>query len=257
MNRNPGPIAILGALAEELSPIEKALTGRRVVREAGGVYLAGMLAGQPVAVARTGIGVRSARKAADWLARAASPSVLIALGFCGGLREGLAAGDLVLAEEVYEPPAPEGEGPRQWPVEEGLLGAVLAAVPDGLRVERGRIVTARKVLARSEEKRSFGDRHQALAVDMESSGIARAANVHDLKAIYVRAVVDDLAYDWPLDFGPLLTPEGRLRPLKALAAFLRRPSALQAIPDLRGRAQLAAASLERFAIAAVGALAHL
>jgi adenosylhomocysteine nucleosidase len=255
MNRDPGPIAILAALGEELSPIEKALTGRRLIREGGGAYLAGTLAGHPVAVARTGIGARSARRVADWLARTASPSLLIAVGFCGGLREGLAAGDLVLAEEIYEPPAPEGEGPREWQVEQDLLGAVLAAVPAGLRVERGRIVTARTILTSSAEKRSFGDRHGALAVDMESSGVARAANVHDLKAIYARAVVDDLAYDWPLDFGPLLTPEGRLRPLKALAAILRRPSALKALPDLRGRARLAASSLERFAIAAVGTLA--
>ena len=35
-----GPIAILGAFAEELSPIEKALTGRRLVHAEGGTYLA-------------------------------------------------------------------------------------------------------------------------------------------------------------------------------------------------------------------------
>ena len=84
-----------------------------------------------------------------------------------------------LAAEVLDPPPPDGEGPRTWEPDAGLLAAARtalgAAPPGGPRILEGRLVTARAVLGTGDLKRAFGERHGSLAVDMESAGAARAA----------------------------------------------------------------------------------
>jgi adenosylhomocysteine nucleosidase len=250
----PRPIAILAAVREEISPLERALGARRRVEVEGGSYLAGNLSGRPVALLRTGIGAHAARRAADWLIRTVGPGALVATGFAGALEEGLGLGDLVLAEEVYDPPAPEGEGPREWASDPDLLSAARSAVKDGLRARVGRIASSRSVLGAAREKRDFGERHQAMAVDMESSGVARAANVHDTRVVYVRAVIDEMDYDLPLDTSKLLTAEGEVRPLSLLSALLRRPAAFRGLAELRRRSLRAAESLARYVPALVAAL---
>jgi len=244
-NARARPLAILAALREELSPIERLLEGRHRVRAEGGVYTAGSIAGRPVVLARTGVGARAARRVADWLIRTAAPRAIIGVGFAAGLKEGLDCGHLVLGEVVYEPPAPEGEGPREWQSDPDLLLVARSAAGEGPEVQVGRIATTRTVLSTAEMKRAFGERHQALVADMESSGVARAGNVHDAPAVYLRAVVDPVDFDLPLDFGALLTPEGGLRPLRTLAAVLRRPAALRGLADLRRRSLRAAETLAR------------
>ncbi len=241
---SPGPIAILAALRDELSPIERRLTGRRRVRAEGGSYAAGFLGGREVVLAQTGVGSQAARQAADWLIRSASPGVLIGVGFAGGLKPGLALGDIAIADEVHDPPPPDGDGPRTWTSDAEQLEAARAACTGGVRLHVGRIASSRAVLASGEAKRAFGERHGALATDMESAGIARMANVHDLPALYVRAILDDADYDLPpIDFARILTPEGSVRPFRALGAILRRPSALARLPELRRRTRRAAEAL--------------
>jgi adenosylhomocysteine nucleosidase len=238
------PIAVLAALREELSLLERVLGRRR--RGRGESEAAGEVAGRPVLLARTGMGARAARAAADRLIRSSRPRAILAVGFAGGLTAEAAAGDLILASEIYEPPPPEGDGPRQWPADPELLAAARSLRVEGLNVREGRIAASRAFLATSGSKREFGLRHRALAVDMESSGIARAANVHDVPVLYLRVVLDEVGYDWPLDFGPLLTPEGTVRPLRLLGALLRRPRALQGLAELRDRTRGGARTLARY-----------
>jgi adenosylhomocysteine nucleosidase len=227
---------------------------RREVRTGGSGYTTGELAGRPIILACTGIGARAARRVSDWLIRAARPRALIAVGFAGGLAEGLSAGDLVLAEEIYEPPPPEGEGPREWRSDAALLAAALEAAVNAPRFQVGRMVTVRALTTSSSARRELAERHHAVAVDMESSGIARAANVHDVPALYARAVVDEVGYDWPLDFSALLNPEGRVRPLAVALRLLRKPSASRGLLDLFNRSRRAGETLARYLPALVAAL---
>ncbi len=241
---SPCPAAILAALRVELSPIENRLAGRRMVRAEGGSYVAGRLGGHEVILAQTGVGSQAARQAADWLIRGAHPGILIGAGFAGGLRPELATGDIAIAGEVHDPPPPDGDGPRTWTSDAELLEAARKACTDGVRLHVGRISSSRTVLASGEAKRAFGERHGAIATDMESAGIARMANVHDRKALYVRVILDDIDYELPpIDFARILTPGGSVRPFRALGVILSRPSLLAKLPELRQRAHKAAEAL--------------
>ncbi len=237
----PRPVAVLAALREEMAPLLRRLADPRKAGAAARAYTAGTISGRPVALVRTGIGVQAARTAAEWVFRELSPAATLSMGFAGGLRDDLRPGDLVLASEVFEPPPPEGEGPRQWEADPRLLECIRKG-GDGKWTE-GRIATVRRALQTAEEKREFGKRHGSIAVDMESSGIARAANALGTPVVYLRAIVDDAAFDLPLDFTKVLTPDGRLNPLGAIGAILGRPKALLALRELRRRARIGAESL--------------
>lgn len=256
----PGPIALIAALQEEVSYIARILEGRCRMQDPGGSWESGSLEGRPIILARSGIGHQAARACADRIIGDGKPSCVIALGFGGGLQEALRPGDLVIAAEVHDPPPPDGEGPRIWEADGGLLSAAWRAAGErllpsggagaggiaGQRIFSGRISTTRAMLHSPAAKRAFADRHGALAVDMESSGACRSANVHGTPILCLRAVVDDVDFEMPPEIAGLLTPEGQVRPFAALGTFLRKPSIAAVLPELRRRSKAAGEALARF-----------
>jgi adenosylhomocysteine nucleosidase len=253
----PRPLAILAALKEELAAIRLRLGDPCLVNSGGRSYLRGTIDGLPVALVRTGMGLEAAGTSAEWVFRALSPFATVSTGFAGGLRDDLRPGDLVLATEVFDPPPPDGQGPRAFRGDPELFDSakkiVRTAVMEGtgqrraareLRMVEGRVATVREALSSSMAKRAFGDAHAALAVDMESAAIARAAGAAGARVLYLRAIVDEAGLDLPLDvIAKIMTPEGRLRIGAAVGAVLRRPSALIALEGLRRRSGVGAENL--------------
>jgi adenosylhomocysteine nucleosidase len=142
-----------------------------------------------VLVLETGIGPERAGRALSWLFDSPRleqlpyrPKVVISAGFCGGLQEDRAVGDIILAEEVVDA---DGHGwPTTWP---GELPAGEWRPP----LHRGRLLSVPRIIGTAEEKQALGRKHQALAVDMESATIARWCQKHDVPFGCVRAVSDD------------------------------------------------------------------
>ena len=247
---NPPPIALLCAVRDEFRPLLRLLTAPKPFRAAGGSALSGTIGGRPVVLVGSGMGARAARRTAEWVLSVANPAVLVSCGFAGGLSDSVQTGDVVVANELFDPAPPEGNGPREWSIEPERLAAVRAAWPENLRRVEGRVASSSRVLSLSTGKRDFGRRHNAIAVDMESSGIARAANVRDVPVLVVRVILDDVNFDWPIDFAPLVSDEGRLRPWKLLTAIARRPSALPALIEVGRSGRRVAEDLSR-ALAAI------
>ncbi|MEO6879698.1 MAG: 4-hydroxy-3-methylbut-2-enyl diphosphate reductase [Mycobacteriaceae bacterium] len=142
-----------------------------------------------VDVVRTGMG-----------AVAAGPRPTLVAGVGGGLDPRCRPGDLVVASEVRGPDATVSSPSAP------LLAAALRRL--GLTVHLGPIVTSEDVVhgARRRELAGTG----ALAVDMESAGLAAAADGYPFAV--VRAVVDTAA-------DPLLRPATAARGVRALRAL--------------------------------------
>ena len=87
---------------------------------------------------------------------------LISIGFAGGLCDSLRAGELVLAEAVIEP-----ESGERFACSEGLLPMCSG--------RRGILLSVPQVVSAAEQKHLLARRWGALAVDMESGGVARVA----------------------------------------------------------------------------------
>jgi hypothetical protein len=173
-----------------------------------------------VLVLETGVGTGRARAALDWLlARPAlanvvyRPRLVLSAGFCGALDEQLRVGDVLLATEVADT---HGRcRPTTWP---GALPAGEWRPP----LHRGRLLTSPGLLADPGQKVALGQRHGALAVDMESAAVAEACAGACVPFACVRAVSDDARTALSPRLVALLAG-GRVSPLRLLTNLARAP----------------------------------
>jgi adenosylhomocysteine nucleosidase len=238
-------IAIISALGAELRPLKRSLDGVEALRLGSSSALRGRLAGLEVLLLATGVGPERAFEATSRLLDGCRVDLLLGIGFGGGLAPSLAAGDLVVAEEVQTPGPPLGSGPGGLRAAPDLLQKALAVEAEGYRLLSGRLLTVTRLLRTAAEKLELGSASGAAVADMESWGIARAAAGAGAPALFARAVVDEAAYSFPFDCGRLLASDGRLRPLE-LCRALAAPRSAAALWSLGRRSRRAASSIASF-----------
>ena len=142
-----------------------------------------------VSVVRTPMGTRAARGLEAWSARHGLPAVLVSTGFAGGADEGLATGDLVLAETVRA-------GDAEIRVDAQLVDQACAALArDGLPVTVGPFASVEAVASAETKRRSAGD--GAVAVDMESGPLAEWARRREVPFLALRVVLDPIGMEIP------------------------------------------------------------
>lgn len=107
-------------------------------------------------------------------------SLVISAGFAGGTQAGFQVGDLIMASEVRE----ESSGRILKP----------SWLPDGFRDQArfGPLVTVPHLLAEPAAKSERGVRFQAMAVEMETAGIALAAEEAGVRWVALRAILDPM-----------------------------------------------------------------
>jgi adenosylhomocysteine nucleosidase len=170
---------------------------------------------------QSGIGIDRARDAAVRLAESGA-SALASFGLSGGLDPGRAPGDLIVAEAVLE------DGPSGietvWSGESSLTKTILGDLgSQGLSAFGGPVVASRRPVPGAEEKSSLRRKSGALAVDMESSGVARAAVEANLPFFCIRAVCDPADRSVPEDLVSLVDSAGRIRFQSVLARLVMNP----------------------------------
>jgi adenosylhomocysteine nucleosidase len=105
-----------------------------------------------------------------------------------------------------------------------------------------------------EEKKQLGEKHSAIAVDMESLAVAQACRDLGQRFMAVRVISDDLSADLPPEVLSVIGSTGAVRVGSALGSLWRRPSSLKDMWRLRETAHLAA---ERLASVLDGVLVQL
>ena len=159
----------------------------------------------PFIVVETGMGAERAYRGARELIRARVGG-LVSWGTAVGLTPGLETGALVVPAEVRD-----HQGRRYTP-DAALQGRVTPGVrPTGVLAE------AVAPLCTLEQKLRYAKQHGAVAADMETAAIAKAAKAANLPFAVVRAVVDDLQSEIPPWVIRAVTPRGRAR----VSAFTR------------------------------------
>jgi len=184
------------------------------------------------------VGLGAARLGSRWpsLLDGLDRPLVISAGLCGGLDPRLAPGDLLLPEHVV---GPAGELHHVTP---SCHRSAVARAPSA---STGPLVTTRDVVATPEAKAALFARTGAVAADMESAHILRAAAGAGLPSLVVRGVSDDARQSLPPELIRLVTPEGTMR-LAGAMALITRPAVLPVALGLRratGRALRAVAGL--------------
>lgn len=162
------------------------------------------------------------------------PSCVISAGFSGALREDLAVGDVILATEVTD-----CEG-RHWQV--SWPGEFAPRIEPSLH--RGRLLCVPRVIADPPEKRTLGQKFQALAADMETAVVARLCSDQQVPFGCLRAISDDVRRTLSPALVTLVK-DGRISPWRLLAALAASPSLVVELWRLARHTRLAAESLSQ------------
>lgn len=134
-----------------------------------------------------GAGNENSYRAAQYLSQHFPLQGLVSVGFAGGLSSGIEAGAVIAINKVADLAS------QQWfPCVPGLLPARCDM--------RGDLVAASAVICTSEEKRALGAAWQAVAVDTESAGVARAALEAGLHFGAIKCITDSVEQSLSIDF---------------------------------------------------------
>ena len=173
-------VAIVAAIERELRPLIK--SWRSIKAEYEGREFTFYESDYAVAVC-SGMGAESGRRGAEAVVAKYSPELLISAGLAGALVAELHVGDSVFPATVID----ARDGSRH---ETSIRDAVLAKSP----LARTILVSIPEV-AGTAQKRQLAKSYCAHLVDMEAASVARAAQVHNLPFLAVKAISDDVDFE--------------------------------------------------------------
>jgi adenosylhomocysteine nucleosidase len=205
------------------------------------IYSFTLTAGRHVAV-QAGAGHARAIEGARILIRRFSPQGLVSFGFAGGLSPEIAAGTVIIGTEVVRE-----DGSGQWAVAGRDLVEQFsaAAKAEGLPMQQGKLVTSPAIVSDPAAKAALMDKSEACAVDMETVGIAEAAEEARLPWVAVRAIVDSAMDTLPPACQTILREDGHVATGRLLQLICRSPLMLRHILRLAGDMALARRHLSR------------
>ena len=183
---------------------------------------------------------------AEKAARAMDVDVLISIGLAGGLDPSLRCGDVVVGTGVVTADGTTYETDRDWRAHAahdlaGVGGPVAAAV-----------YGSDVAVTSAADKAALLRRSGAVAVDMESHGVARAAVARGLKLVVLRVIADPADRAIPASALGGMAPDGSTRALPVLGALLLDPREIPAIARLARDSRQAHQALRRVALGLAG-----
>ncbi|HJP34973.1 MAG TPA: hypothetical protein QF901_03210 [Gammaproteobacteria bacterium] len=209
-------IAVISALAMERAPLDALLMAEPF---------------SPIRVYQSGTGSVRAYDAAR-SALSAGASALVSWGIAGALTTDLSPGTILLPEHLLNSGGDSFVTDPRWRME---ICRVLQPI---FTVRGGRILEAAEILSTRGAKMCVAQKSGAIAVDMESTAVARAASGAGKPFIVLRVVLDALSDSLPRGIERWLDEAGNRRPTAAMEAALR-PSDWPALVRLASRYQLA------------------
>jgi adenosylhomocysteine nucleosidase len=160
---------------------------------------------------------------------------LVSFGIAGALAPGLRAGDVILSQEVV------GDDER-W-ISAALPGSRLGELAEAIGAIEGPVWGATRIVATQADKARAWIDTGALAVDLESAVVARAATAAGIPFLVLRAIADPATRHLPPAALLPLARDGRPALSRITASVLRNPGQLRGLVGLAREARRALAAL--------------
>lgn len=223
---------VLFALGREARPFLRKYPVQKNLAAPIRAFLCGK-EGRSILVLETGVGRQRMEQALTWLLDQPSlPKLIISAGFSGALRAGLNIADIIIATDVSDENG--GSWSVPWPGEIA-----------GQNSQRGKILTVSGTVAHPGEKLALGQKHDAIAVDMETAVVARTCADKGIPFGCIRAISDDVHTPLSADVDYVIV-NGRVSARRLLWRLLRRPRFVAELWRLAKHTRLAA---DRLAVA--------
>jgi len=187
----PTKLAIVAALEREVRGLTR--NCHRVERQHQGrnyVFFERKDKDADVVIVCGGIGLDSARRAAEAVIALYHPTELQSVGFAGALDQTMHVGDLFIPAAVID----ARDGSRIQITGERKKGTLLTFM----------------TVAGAEQKTKLAQAYAAQAVDMEAAAVAEAARAHDLLFGAAKAISDELDFDLP-EMARFIGSQGRFK----------------------------------------------
>lgn len=199
------------------------------------------IGGADVGVILTGAGPKPARSVATKvMSHQDEINVCISSGLAGALRPELHVAQVVAARAVFAEPVNAKDITDLM----GASAPLLTFAEESGATLVDRFCSAGRVVARSEEKRLWGE--QAGAVEMESFDILSVAAESGIPAIAIRSMSDTVDEDLPLDMNRIFSDEGQVSLPRVIGEVVRNPGSVPGLVRLSQNSKAAAESLVRF-----------
>jgi hopanoid-associated phosphorylase len=160
---------------------------------------------------------------------------LISFGVAGGLAPGLKPGTCIIASSVLDE---DNERRTDTPWAQRLM----RIIPDAIQ---GPILGVRAPIAFAANKSALHHKTGAIAVDMESHVVARAAEEHGVPLAAIRVVVDPVERTIPRSALAGTRADGTINPLGVVRSLVRHPGDLVGLVRMALDARAARATLVR------------
>jgi adenosylhomocysteine nucleosidase len=168
-------------------------------------------------------------------AMAAGCGGLISFGVAGGLAPGLKPGTCIIASTILDD---EDQRPTDTRWAQRLMRIIPGAV-------HGPILGVREPIASADDKSALHRQTGALAVEMESHVVARAAAQHGVPLAAIRVVVDPVERTIPRSALAGARPDGSIDPLAVIRSLARHPRDLLGLVRMSIDTRAARATLVR------------
>ncbi len=225
-------IGIIAAMPEELLHLTQNLDKTQEVQVLGNTYYIGTIGKTEVVLVQSGIGKVMSAMSVAVLADHFQVEAIINTGSAGALAEGIAVGDVVIADKlVYHDVNVTAFGyaygqmagqPLYFESDKNFITRIqenLSQVEQTWHL--GLIATGDSFIAGEDKianiKSHFPD---VLAVEMEGAAIAQAAQALNLPFLVIRAMSDNANHEASISFDEFIIEAGR-RSAQVLLAFLK------------------------------------
>ena len=240
----PTRLAIITASEAEAACVRRRLKVRGKSVQPPGTLWYGRLQVQEVVLLRCGMGPERAVAGLRWLCRRSRLQAVVSVGFAGGLQGQLATGDAVLVTHLGTMAgAVRRHAPAMTPDRTLADLAAAAATRAGLGRHRGLLLSSADLVPWAADKQMLGKQSGALAIDMESYSLARAAAAYRLPFASLRTIFDTCHDDLYVPVDVCTTLDGRIRLGRLLGHAVRQPHTLLGLPRLWYNAHRAAKQL--------------
>jgi adenosylhomocysteine nucleosidase len=237
-NLPPCHVGVVFALGLEAGSLEDRLAGKIAVRGSQFTAWQGGLKGRSVVIVHSGAGQKNAALATTALILGHKPRWVISAGLACGLHPQVQRGDIVMPNCIL------GEDGQRLAIDFRISSEQTTAVP-GLHM--GPLLTIDRVAFKTAEKLQLGQRHAALAVDMETLAVAEECCREKQRFLAVRVVSDAVDEELPPDVERLMTRKTWARKIGATAgSIVRRPSTVKDLWRFRETALVCAKKLAGF-----------
>jgi len=206
------PIAILGALEAEIEALKAAMQDCKVVTWQRTTFYEGLLFGQRVVLAQSGVGKVMAAMVTQKIVEAYQPRYLLFTGVAGGLNPNFSIGDIVIAKDCVQHDMDaiglgflRGQVPYteyRFLATDPKLRALALTTETPHMLHEGRILTGDHFMTKKEvqDYRYLTEELAGDAVEMEGAAVGLVCTYNQIPFLIIRTLSDKANDDATVNF---------------------------------------------------------